>query len=63
MELRSEVFKIVFDSELVVKTIEYCHSEKNLNFGLSVSEKEINYKEDCSTADPEGNSENKDMDR
>jgi len=27
MELRSEVFKIVFDSELVVKTIEYCHSE------------------------------------
>jgi hypothetical protein len=30
---------------------------------LSVSEKEFNYKEDCSTADPEANSSNKDLDR
>ena len=60
MEIKSEVFKIVFDSELFIKSMEHSHSQDNIGRPVFPPfEKD----DECSTTIPDPNSDDRDVGR
>jgi hypothetical protein len=63
MEIKSEVFKIVFNSELFIKTMEHSHSQDSIGRPAFLPFEKEDSKEECSTAIPEPNSDDRDEGR